>query len=229
MIEFRDFTQPRFHPDRLLCNTGIEALAIAGAVASVGSIGMTIMGASQQADAQRMAGDAAYQNALARKAQLDNEAAQREALAKAEQAAAQRRSIEENRKGRIVAGRAQAVMAASGAGVDNRIIAGILGEGDYAGDVALYEGEDRAQKQNYQATVNRFEGDQGVARGRYTRDVMRSRADTTMAMGIGKSLFQGLSLAAKYGGDFGGSRYDLSRDPLRTANDADLGGYGGLA
>lgn len=194
----------------------ITAMAVIG---TVGSMGMNIMGSAQQSQAQRAAGETAYQNALARNQMLEaqaqeqeNEAKQREAQAKAEQAAAQRAGIEQTRKSNAIAGRASAVMAASGGGVDTNILAGILGEGDYAKDVALYEGDDRASKLNYQGKINRYqadvsryEGKQGVARGQYTRDVMNSRADATLAMGIGKTIFQGMSLAGKYGGDLPGT------------------------
>lgn len=207
-----------------ICSTGMEILA---AVATVGSMGMTIIGGAQQAEAQRMAGETNYQNALARQSALDNEAKQREAEAKEQQAAAQRRGIEQKRRATITAGRAQAVMAASGAGVDDSIISGILNEGDFAFDSALYEGDSKAQKLNYDAELRRFEGRQGVRGAAYTRDVYNRRADQTMTNTIGKSLFQGASLAAKYGPDlFSSKGYDLGKDSLRTRGDADLGGYG---
>lgn len=205
MFDLNEFDHPRFTPSRLLCSTGLEVMAIAGAVGAAGSLGMGIMGSAQQSAAQRAAGDAAYQAAVARNQALQNEAKQREDQANAEQAAAQRKAIEEKRKAGILAGRAGAVMAASGAGVDTRIISGILGEGDYNKDVALYEGDDRAQKLRYQATLNRFEGDQAVKRGQYSKSVSDWQSDNTMAMGIGKGIFQGLSLAGKYGGDLPGT------------------------
>lgn len=230
--------------------TGLEALAIAS---TVGSIGMSIMGGVQQSEAQREAGDTAYRNALIRQQQMeqqaavlrndairkDNEARQREAIANDQQAAAQREAIERNRKARIAAGRAQSVMAASGAGVDTSIIAGILGEGEYAGDVALYGGDVKARDSRYQASLDRYDADNrrfeadnriwrgqtDVAEGLRTKSIMDARAGSTLAMGIGKGLFSGASLAAKYGGDLFGSDYDLGSDTMRTSGDADLGGY----
>ncbi|MBU6407976.1 MAG: hypothetical protein KGS44_12740 [Alphaproteobacteria bacterium] len=205
--------------------TGLEVAAAIGAVSSIASIGMGIIGAGQQADAQRQAGDIAYRNALQQQQALEAQAKQKEADAKAEQAASQRTAIEQKRKSTIAAGRATAVMAASGAGVDTRLLEGILGEGDYAKDVALYEGDDRASKLNYGASLDRWAGNTRVANGAYTRSSMYSRASGTETAGYVKAGLQGLSLAAKYGGDFGGN-YDLGKDTLRTANDADLGGYG---
>lgn len=188
--------------ENLHCSTGIETAAIIGAAATVGSMGMSIIGGFQQADAQRAAGEAAYNNALQRQQMLESEAKQREAEAKEQQAVSQRRAIAQKRKANIVAGRAQAVMAASGAGVDDSIISGILDEGELGFDSALWEGDSRAGKLNYQATLNRFDGSEGVRRGAHTRSVMQSRAANTEFSTVGKALFQGASLAAKYGGDF---------------------------
>lgn len=195
------------------CFTGLEVLAIAGVASSVASIGMGIIGSAQQADAQREAGDVAYRNALIRQQQqeaeakrLENEAKQRDDAANTDQAAAQRKGLEDKRRATIAASRASAVMAASGAGVDDSIISGILGEGDLALDTALYEGDVRAQDKRYQGTLNRHEaetrrwaGSTEAAAGARTRSSMYARADSTMATGIGKGIVSGLSLASKYG------------------------------
>jgi hypothetical protein len=193
--------------------TGLEIMAIAGAAASVGSIGMGIIGAGQQAEAQRQAGEVAYQNALIRQQQreaeakrLENEALQRQNQANADQAAAQRKGLEDKRRATIAASRAQAVMASSGAGVDTSLVAGLLGEGNLALDTALYEGDVRATDRRYQADLNRYEattqrwqGQTDVASASRTRSAMYDRANNTMATGIGNVLFSGLSLAGKYG------------------------------
>jgi type II secretory pathway pseudopilin PulG len=195
------------------CFTGLEVIAIAGIVSSVASIGMGIIGSAQQADAQREAGEVAYRNALTRQQQqeaeakrLENEAKQRDDAANADQAVAQRKGLEDKRRATIAASRASAVMAASGAGVDDGIISGILGEGDLALDTALYEGDVRAQDKRYQGTLNRHEaetrrwaGNTEAAAGARTRSSMYARADNTMATGIGKAIVSGLSLASKYG------------------------------
>jgi len=197
------------------CFTGLEIIGAIGAATSLAGIGMSIAGASQQSDAQRQAGEIAYQNALIRNQQmqaeakrLENEAKQRDDNANAQQAASQRQAIEEKRKATLVASRARAVMAASGAGVDNNLIDGIMGEGDFAFDTALYEGDSKAQDIRYQADLNRHEaatrrwqGETEVAAGGRTRSAMNTRADNTMTMGITKGVIGGLSIASKYGGD----------------------------
>lgn len=235
-------------------HTGLEIGAIASIASTVGSIGMGIIGGAQQSAAQQQAGETAYRTALMRNQQLEaqareleNQAIQREheatiqeARANDQQAASQRKALEQKRRSRITASRAGAVMAASGAGVDPGVMASILAEGEYAGDVSLYEGDVAAGDSRYGAKVSRYQGElnryealtkrasgeAGVREGAYTRDVYNSRASSTMTTAAGKALFSGLTLASQYAPDFGGG-YDLGRDTLRTAGDADLGGYSG--
>jgi len=75
------------------------------------------------------------------------------------EALAQRTAIESTRKSAMAAGRAKAVMGASGAGVDTTVIADILGEGNYAAEVALYDGKARAQDLKTEASLLDYEGD----------------------------------------------------------------------
>lgn len=200
----------------VLTNLALAATAV--------SAGMSIIGASQQADAQREAGNVAYQQALIRNQQAQAEAKRMEDKANAEQAAAQRQALEEKRKATILASRAQAVMAASGAGVDTNIIDGILAEGEYGFDTALYEGDTRAQSSRYDASLRRWEGETGVTQGAYRKASLNAQADNTLTSGIIKGGIQLGSIADKYGGP-APKGYDLAKDTARTANDADLGGY----
>jgi len=220
--KIRDVT---LRPDeRGRCFTGLEIAAIAGAVSSVAGIGMSIAGAAQQSEAQQQAGQIAYQNALIRNQQAEEEAKRLEAKANADQAASQRQAIEEKRKASLLAGRAQAVMAASGAGVDTNIIDGILAEGEYGFDTALYEGDTRAQSSRYDASLRRWEGETGVTQGAYRKASLNAQADNTLTSGIIGAGIKVGSMAAKYGGPAPGG-YDLAKDTARTANDSDLGGY----
>lgn len=176
----------------------------------------------QQADAQQRAGQVAVQNAenarIQREAQArqqESEAAQNRAAANDEAAKGQRQMIEAKHKGRILAGRAQAVMAASGAGVDDSMTAGLLAEGGYAGDVALFEGDQRARSvknaanvNDYQAAGQRYAGDVGIWQAWQTKQAYDSAASSTrgaatsrLVSGIGQGV---ISLAAKYGGEWGG-------------------------
>lgn len=74
----------------------------------------------------------------------------------------QRAAIEEKRQANILAGRAQAVAAASGGGasdptVINRI-AGIISEGEYRSLVALYEGDEESNALKTEANIANYEG-----------------------------------------------------------------------
>lgn len=201
-------------------------MAALGAIAAVASVGMNILGAISQSNAQRQAGEVAYQQALQRqqlaqlqadqqRQALEVQAQQQEQAANAEQATAQRAAIEQKRQATIAAGRARAVMAASGASVDENILAGILGEGDYASKVALYQGDVSAQGRRFQATLNHYQGNVGTQIAGYegeaaltsginTRNAYNAAAGSTLATGIGRGLISSVSLADKYGFDFGG-------------------------
>lgn len=200
------------------------------------------------------------------------------------QAIKQREAIEAKRKSTIMAGRARAVMAASGAGVDTGTLAELLAEGEMSFENSLFEGavakrnaaivsegakyeakltrEDAKQidyaavLNDYNAEIGKYEADltrrsahrtrfqaeldhwdaensmwagqTAVREGLRTRAAYDSAADSTLLTSIGTGALRAGSLAARYAGS-SSPGYDLGRDPLRTANDADLGGYNGAA
>ena len=186
----------------------------AAAILPIASAAFTVIGGFMQAGAQRQAGDNAYQDALARNKQLEQVANAREAEAKQAQAAKQREGIEARRKGDMLASRARAVMAAGGGGVDEKIISGLMAEGEYGKDVALFEGDETARKYNQQAEFDRYSGRAAMAAGQNARSDANRAADWTMIGSVGKA---GMSLASAYaGGSFGGSK---------TGIDAEIGDW----
>jgi len=176
------------------------ALAPVAPYLAVAGAGMSILGAANSAAGQREAGAAAYANAQIRNQQAQAQAAQLRAAAIADEAAGQRGDIEAQRKASILASRARAVMAASGAGVDPKLLASLIGEGDYAGSVAEFNAGERARVKRDQATMTEWGGRQGLAIGQGESASLNRRADSTLWTGIAGA---GLSLAAKYGGGFG--------------------------
>ena len=88
-------------------------------------------------------------------------------------AVAQRVAIESKRKAANAAGRAKAVMGASGGGVDTNILASILGEGEYAADVALYEGDAKARDLKTEASFLDYDADLT----RYGAEITRYNAE----------------------------------------------------
>lgn len=92
----------------------------------------------------------------------DSQALQMDAQAKAEQASGQRAYLDQQRQTRFVSSRAQALAAASGAGVSDptisNLISNISGEGEYRALSSLYQGNVTAQGLQYGADATRREG-----------------------------------------------------------------------
>lgn len=209
--------------------SGVSTATMIGIGLSAASTAMTVIGgltahsgAQNTAAAQEQAGRVAQQNAILRQNQMEaqarqqeGEAAQNRAAANDQAAMGQRQAIEAKRKGAIMAGRAQAVMGASGAGVDPSMTAGLLAEGNYAGDVANYEGRQReraslnaANVNDYQAAYSRYSGKGAVWQGAQTQAAYNTAAGNTRSAAtgalIGTVAKAGIGLAAQYGGDWGG-------------------------
>jgi len=138
--------------------SGMEPLLLM----QIGSTVLGLVGASQQASAQREAGAAADQAAQYRAAQLEQQAGQ-------ERAASQRKSIEARRRSALAMSRAQALAASSGAGALDptvlKIMSGITGEGELEARTELYQGEERAIGQEAGAAASRYEGAQARRAG----------------------------------------------------------------
>ena len=115
-------------------------LAVAGSALSAGS---TILGANSEAK------------------QLRSEAEQIDIQAGKERASSQRAAIEERRQAKKVSSRALALAAASGGGASDpsviNNIAEIEGEGEYRALTALYNGEEAARGQEFEADNRRKE------------------------------------------------------------------------
>lgn len=201
-----------------ICSTGIEVAAIGSAMASAlpyVSAGMTVLGGIMGASAQQQQGDAIYRNALLRNQQaemqaeaLKVQAEQQRTAAIQEQAMSQRKAIEAARKGSIMASRARAVMAASGGGVDEKLVSSLIGEGEYGKDVALFEGDERARTlrnqskfTDFQSDLTRWSGAAGVTMAGADRAALQSKSAYTL---LGSVASAGLGLAGKYGGTIGG-------------------------
>lgn len=203
---------------------GISATTImaAGSMAlTAASAGMSIIGAANQSAAQRASGEAAYQNALQRNSVAQVQARQMEVNAGQEQAASQRQAIEQRRKGMVMASRLRAVMGASGAGIDENLLASVQGEGDYNAATALYGGDEKARGLRNQAALTRWSGESGVGMGAFDRSAQDSAADATLIGGIART---GLSFAAKYGGDLPGASSSTGAGDFHVGA-GPIGGY----
>jgi len=156
------------------------------------SIASAVLGAVGQAKAAKAQKQQAAQLQVAK----NYEAAQMESAAGQEQAAAQRRALEERRRAQLVASRALAVSAASGADASSEsienIISDIAGEGEYRAGLAIYQGEERARRLRMGAEGARFEGS-SIA------DAGNAQARAGMIGAAGTIGAGGASLYAKYG------------------------------
>ena len=103
--------------------------------------------------------------------------------AQQEQAAAQRDTLNARRQGMILASRAQAAAASSGAGALDptvvNVIGGLQGEGELAGLAAMYSGASRARALQNQAATNTYSGQAAKQAGMYSAfDTLLSGAST---------------------------------------------------
>lgn len=157
----------------------------------VGTI-LTVSGGLKQADAAEAAGARAREAKEFEAAQLGQQAGQA-------QASAQRRSLEQRRRAQMVASRALAVSAASGAGASDptieTIISDIQGEGAYRAGLELYHGEERARQMRMGAEAANYEGQVAERGGKERARAARISAFGSALSGAGNSY----SLYSKYG------------------------------
>jgi hypothetical protein len=97
-------------------------------------------------------------------------------------------------------------MAASGAGVDDRLVAGLAGQGNYNASVDEFNANDKARGLRNQGAMDIYSANAGIYSGGQTRANDYTAADNTITGAVGKGL---LSFASYYGGGgFGGGGQD---------------------
>ncbi len=151
-----------------------------GTIALAVGLGGTVVGAANTAAAGKAEGRALQQagraearageaRALAR----EHEAAQGRQQAGQERASAQRSASEKRRQGRLLASRALAVAAASGAGAGDptaeKIIGDIGAEGEFRALSEMFIGEERALGLETRADLLTFEAEQERIAGQVAR------------------------------------------------------------
>lgn len=133
---------------------GIGGVTVGSALTAVGTIA-GVAGAVQQGKAAQSAGRAQQQAADYNARVLEQQAGQ-------ERASSQRRAQAEQKQKTLVASRAQAVAAASGAGALDPTVTDVIGdiesEGELRALTALYEGEERARGLEARAQGAQYEG-----------------------------------------------------------------------
>lgn len=138
--------------------------------------------------AQERAG--AYAETLAgRQAEvLLQEAGQRRAVS-------QREAIEQRRQGRFVESRATALAAASGAGVSDPTITGILADIDTESEIralySMYEGEEAARGLEYDAQLALAAGEEAHWSGKVAKRLAYSQANSALLSGAASGAMLG--------------------------------------
>lgn len=157
---------------------------------------MSLGGSVLQIMAQQEAGRLARIQGERAKAMAQFEAFEADRRAGIAIAISQGQSLEEKRQATLVASRALAVSAASGAGVSDptmvRVIANARGEGAVRAATALYEGQARSRALRTEAALGRLSGDEAAAEG-------AARQQGYGLASAGTGLRESASLYAKYG------------------------------
>ncbi|PJF23515.1 MAG: hypothetical protein CUN56_00515 [Phototrophicales bacterium] len=143
--------------------------------------------------------EAVEANARAQMVAREYQAKQLKQQAGQERASAQREMAEEQRRKKLIASRARAQAAASGASALDVLsnIAGIELEGDYRSRVAAYEGEEVAKGLEHRADASLYEGQLELASARRRAKSAKRRAVIDVASSIGGKLYD------RYGFGFG--------------------------
>ncbi len=153
--------------------TGAEIALVAGVAATGVQAGSTLKAGKAEQEALQAAGQAEQEAALARSKALEHQAAQGRQQAGQERATAQRSASEQRRQGRLLASRALARAAASGAGAGDPTVENIIGdigaEGEFRALSEMFIGEERALGLETQADLRIFEAGQERRAGAIAR------------------------------------------------------------
>jgi len=169
------------------------------------SIGGTLLSAKGQRDAGQAAVKQAEQTAKNEMIAAEFEARQAEYLAGQAIAVSHREAFEQRKMAALMASRALAVAAGSGAGASDPTVVDIIGniyaEGAYRSALAMYEGEEEARSLGVAAQARRLSGKSGasaaLSQGKSVAKASNLNMFSTLLSG-------GASFLDNYGGLFGG-------------------------
>jgi hypothetical protein len=135
----------------------------------------------------------------ARQGALDSQAEQLDQLAGVKVPIAQRKAAAIRKQTNLLKSGNQAKIAASGTRGDSpdfiNAQAAVEGEGEYAAQIALYEGKTQQQQLEFAASNKRYSGELARIAGNQQKKAARIKAVTTLLSGAGKNM----TLASKYG------------------------------
>ena len=169
------------------------------------SIGGSLLSAKGQRDSGKAAVKQSEETAKNEMVAAEFEARQADYLAGQVKAVSQREAFEQRKGAALLASRALAVAAGSGAGSSDPTVVDIIGniyaEGAYRSALALYEGEEQARSLGVTATARRLSGKSGASAALGTGKSISKASNTNMFSTL---LSGGSSFLDNYGGLFGG-------------------------
>jgi len=108
-----------------------------------------------------------------------------------ERAASQRAAIEQRRRGRYAGSRATALAAASGGGVSDPTVTGILADIDTESEIralnAMYMGEESARGLEYDAVLALAQGEEAHYSGKVAKRLANAQANAALLSGMGQA------------------------------------------
>lgn len=169
------------------------AMAVAGPLLSIGGSLISAKAQRQQGDAAQAQAQQVSQNEMVA---AEYEARQADYLANQSRGVAQKEAFEQRRQAVLLASKALATAAGSGAGVSDPDVVDILGniyaEGAYRSALAMYEGEEQARSYNIAAQSRRLSGKSAASaaltEGRNAKEASRLSSISTILSG-GASTF----------------------------------------
>lgn len=182
--------------------------SVIGMGATLGGVAAGVIGSQGQARGYSTAGQIAVAQAKADQERAAAIAEGKYQEANADEAAAQRKGIQDLEIGDVAAGRAAAVMAASGAGLDPKLLAAIKGKANYNAAVDRWTGADKARVARNEGVLTTWSAEVGADQAFATQRAYEERASLTRDMGWANA---GLTLASKYGVPGGGGGFTPDR------------------
>ena len=169
------------------------AMAVAGPILSIGGTLLSAKAQKQQGKAAEAQAQQVSQNEMVA---AEYEARQAEYLANQTRGIAQKEAFEQRRLAVLMASKALATAAGSGAGTSDPTVVDLLGniyaEGAYRSALALYEGEEQARSYTIAAQSRRLSGKSAASaaltEGRNVKEASRLSSLATIISGGGSAI-----------------------------------------
>ncbi len=192
---------------------GLIIGAVLSLASGVFSFAQSRSAAKAQEQAAEYAATLAGRRAEAMEIRAKQERAISERKANEQRAESQREAADQRKQGRLVASRATALAAASGAGVDDPTITGILADidteaelralgasrrGEEAARLTQWQGGEQERALNYGAVLERAGGEGERYAGQVEASLTRQRGLSSLVQGVGGAVSKGYGAYSEY-------------------------------